>query len=116
MSKRSVATQPGKRAIIDCLCSGVSESLYANVMYVESGKSAEKRPPTGRYASPGSSGKFGDRNGPESSLTEATSNAILPPAAVCHSGAAASWLDITVGKIATNPAVTSHNFLPATPA
>src|SRR5580700_18724 len=88
MSKRSAATQLGKWAIIACLWSVASESLYANVIYVVSGKSAEKRPPTGRYASPGSSGKLGGRNGPGSGLMEATSNAILLPAAICHSGAA----------------------------
>jgi hypothetical protein len=52
----------------------VSESLYANVIYVVSGKSAKKRAPTERYASLASSGKFGGRNGPESNLTDATSN------------------------------------------
>src|SRR5580658_10417382 len=61
-------------------------------MYVHSGKSALKWPPTGWYASPASRGNAGGVNSPLLSLTEATSNAILPPALVCQSPA--SWARI----------------------
>src|SRR5947208_10015585 len=89
MSKASLATHFGRGASIVSIWSCVRETLYANWMYVSNRKSAEKRPPVGPYASPTSKGKLGGVNVPGLlCLIEATSNSILPPAAICHGGTA----------------------------
>lgn len=86
MSKLSFASHLGKGAISACTWSAVRVSFQANMIYTNTGKAAEKRPPLNMYAFPASSGKWALRYAPGYGFTDATSNAILRPAAICHCG------------------------------
>ena len=80
ISYKSVATHFGACASAADISHG--SSLYANIMYAESGKAAQKRPP-GVFAFRESSGKLSIW-GTWLRLTVEDSNDIVPPAAVCH--------------------------------